>query len=241
MIVAPADGAPISGDDVAVVQDREGAATHVALRRPAGTWRVTTAAGSPPLAGLDTADVLAPPAIKARVGAKRTLTWRLERQSGQRVTFVERGTDASHVIKRTSEARGRVRFRPAAGNARGRQIEAIVEQSGIPRDTLTVARYTAPLWKRPGRPRKLRAVRRGSKLLGGRRRVRGAAEYSVFGTVADGERELFLLPRRRTRLRVPGFGRRDRAVVQVTALRSDGAAGPRATVCLRPAKRKARR
>jgi hypothetical protein len=43
------------------------------------------------------------------------------------------------VIAKTSASRGRARFTPASGNARARRIVATVEQSGMPRDSVTVA------------------------------------------------------------------------------------------------------
>ena len=43
-----------------------------------------------------------------------------------------------------------------------RTVVAIVEQGGMPRDTLTVARFTAPAWRVPARPRSLRARRTGT-------------------------------------------------------------------------------
>ena len=162
-VAASADGAPVKTGTAVVLQDPDGAATHVALKKPAGQWTVTTAAGSPTIAGVDSADIMEPPAVSARVGghgAKRTLTWKLKPRPGQRVTFTEIGRDASAVIAKTSVSRAG-RFTPASGNVRARRIVATVEQSGMPRDSVTVARYAAPAWKKPAKPRKLRARRSG--------------------------------------------------------------------------------
>jgi hypothetical protein len=121
------------------------------------------AGGLSSIQGVDPAAVLAPPRVSARVsgkGRKRVLRWRVRPIPGQRVTFAEEGADSANVIARTVKSRGKVRFTPSAGTGRARKITAIVEQGGAPRDTLTVARYTAPAWRRPAKPRRLRGRRR---------------------------------------------------------------------------------
>jgi len=232
-VAASADGSPVKSGSAVVLQDPDGAATHVALKKPAGQWTVTTAAGSPTIAGVDSADIMEPPAVSARVGgrgAKRTLTWKLKPRPGQRVTFTEVGRDASAVIAKTSASRGRARFTPASGNARARRIVATVEQSGMPRDSVTVARYTAPAWRKPAKPRKLRARRSGSNLIVTWGAAAGAARYAVYVTATDGERELFMTSARKRRLKVRGIARVDRAVVKLQGLRADGVPGKAATL-----------
>jgi hypothetical protein len=202
---------------------------------------VTVPEGSPAVAGVDSADVLERPTVSAHVagrGARRTLTWKLSPRPGQRVTFAEEGGDSAAVIKKTSAARGRVRFTPAAGNGRARRIVATVEQSGAPRDTLTVARYKAPAWRKPARPSRLRGKRSGSSLIVTWRAAAGAARYSVFVTSADGDREVFILPARKRRLKVRDVKKDDRATVQVAGLRSDNVPGRPATLKLKPVKRR---
>jgi len=205
-----------------VVNDRyvalsDAGATYVAIRRPRGTWRASTPPDAPAIAGVDTAQVLPAPKVKARVtgkGAKRELRWTLTRIPGQRVTFLEDG----HVLARTTKARGRVRFTPPAGRGRARRVLALVEQQGVPRATLKVARYTAPALKRPGKPRGLKVTRRGSTLNLRWKRVAGAARYQVY--VIGRRRELFIV--RGRSLKVPGArGTR----VEVAALRADGVSG----------------
>ena len=93
-VAASDDGSPVVNQNFVVLQDAEGSATHVAIRRPGGSWRVSVPEGSPTVAGVDSADVLAKPSISARVqgkGSKRTLSWRLQRLPGQRVTFHREG------------------------------------------------------------------------------------------------------------------------------------------------------
>jgi hypothetical protein len=108
----------------------------------------------------------------------------------------------------------------------------------MPRDTLTVARFTAPAWRVPARPRRLRARRKGTTLVVTWRPAAGAARYQLFATSADGDAEAFVLPARRRRLVVKDVEPRDRAVVVVAGLRSDGQAGPSARLALKPDKRR---
>jgi hypothetical protein len=240
-VSASADGSPVVNSRFAVLQDANESATDVLIRKPAGTWTVTTPDGSPTVAGVATADVLERPDVSARVsgsGAKRTLSWKLTPRPGQKVTFAEKGADSAAVLKTTSAARGRVRFTPAGGNGRKRSIVAMVQQSGAPRETLTVARYTAPAWRKPARPSRVRAKRSGSSLIVTWRAAAGAARYSVFVTSADGDREVFILPARKRRLKVRDIQKDDRATVKVTGLRSDNVPGRAATLKLKPVKRR---
>jgi hypothetical protein len=150
---------------------------------------------------------------------------------------VEKGRDSTEVIARTSRATGRARFTPAAGKARSRRILAVVEQSGLPRDTLRVARYRAPAPRRPGKPRKLRVRRRGASLVVSWRPAAGAQRHMAFVRAADGEREVFLVRGRKRRIRVRGVERSHRAIVQVTGVRFDGLPGRAATAKVRPVRR----
>jgi hypothetical protein len=153
--------------------------------------------------------------------------------------FREEGSDSAKVLARSNKARGSVRFTPAAGKGRARRIVATVEQSGAPRDTLRVARYTAPAWRRPAKPRGLRVRRTGTNLLVSWKRAAGAARYMVFATSADGDRQVFMVPASRRSLRIAGVRRNHRAVVEVTGQRADNVAGSKARVTLKPGRKRA--
>ena len=234
---ARADGTPVADGRFVVLQDPGEAVTYVAIRRPAGTWHVTTPPGSPSVQGIDSADVLERPRVTARVsgkGDKRVLSWRLSALAGQRVTFAEEGRDSANVIARTTKARGKIRFTPSTGSGRVRKLVAIVEQGGTPRDTLTVARYVALPPRRPAKPHQLRVRRKGTTLIATWRRVPGAAGHMVFATAADGDREVFVLPAGKRSVRIPDVQPSHRARVEVAGLRSDNLAGPRARVDVKP-------
>ncbi|MEA2311219.1 MAG: hypothetical protein QOE28_1187 [Solirubrobacteraceae bacterium] len=214
-----------------LLQDEEDDTTYVALRHPRGSWSLETMAGSAPIRGVQTANTLAPPKVTARVagrGASRTLTWRLRRLPGQRVRFVEDGPDVKRVLKTTSSAKGRVRFRPAFGSGGPRSVVAIVDQNGMPRDSITVARYTAPRPPKPQRPRRLRASRRGSTLVVSWRPGRGAASQRVVLQRPRNRRDVLVLKARARKIRIADVDRDERVVVEVAGLRQDNVPGPAA-------------
>jgi len=76
-------------------------------------------------------------------GSRRRLSYRTANLAGARVQFVEQGGDARRVIGTTRGPRGTLRFRPAAGTARRRQIAAIVVRGGFVQTVRVVARYRA--------------------------------------------------------------------------------------------------
>ena len=124
-------------------------ATYVFVRNPsAGTWRVESLQAGNPIKRIQSARGLPDPVIKAQVrprtrGAKRTLIYTVRRLPGQRVQFFERAAGIARRIGVTRKRRGKVRFRPAVSTIRKRRIEALVLQNGLPRTTLTVARFRA--------------------------------------------------------------------------------------------------
>ncbi len=70
------------------------------------------------------------------------------------------------------------------------------------------------------------------------RAAAGAVRYSVYVTSADGDREVFILPARKRRLKVRDVQRDDRATVRVAGLRSDNTPGSPASLKLKPVKRR---
>jgi hypothetical protein len=223
-----------------LLQDEENDATYVALRKPRGSWSLEPMPGSAPIRGVQTADVLKPAKVSARVtgrGAARTLSWRLRPQPGQRVRFVEDGPDVKRVLTTTTRANGRVRFQPGFGSRGTRSVVAIVEQNGLPRDTITVARYTAPAPARPQRPRRLRAKRRGSAVVVSWRPGRGAASQRVVVRRPRGRRDLVVVKARTRKLRIRNVDRDERVIVEVAGLRRDNVPGSAAKATVKPRRR----
>jgi hypothetical protein len=149
-------------------QLREDGTTFVLVDKPAaGTWKLADD-GTAPVRSVREARGLPRAAAKATVsgrGRSRVLTWKVPRITGQRVTFVESGKDVRSVITKTTAARGAVHFRPADGPAGRRKIIAMIEQNGVPRTNVTAGSYRAPGMLKPGKPRKLKITRRGSRLV----------------------------------------------------------------------------
>jgi hypothetical protein len=171
--------------------------TYVYVARPsAGTWTLRANGGSQ-IRRVRQSFGLPRPLARARVrgqGHRRTLEWRLRPIPGQRVRFVEFGRDVRNVIKTTSARRGRVAFHPADGPGGKRSIMALVEQNGRPRTTLTAGTYIAPPRPRPGRPRKARIVRRGSRLVVSWRAPVPGFRHAVSVDLSDG-RSIVLIAR----------------------------------------------
>lgn len=119
--------------------------TWFVLTKPrAGRWIVSALAGSPAIARIERADPLAPPAIHAAVtgtGAHRILTWRVARQHGVTVRFVQAGGTEPTVATSATHARGRVRFKVAPGKPGIRRVVAVLLIDGFPRSQQTVARF----------------------------------------------------------------------------------------------------
>lgn len=143
----PAPDAGLSTPKAVVVKDDARNTTYVAIDRPArGTYTVTPAAGSPPIAAVQSAHALPSVRVRARVrgrGKRRTLRYRIVNLAGARVHFVEQGGDARRVIATTRKRRGSVRFRSAPGSSRRRQIVAVVVRDRLVQATRVVARYRA--------------------------------------------------------------------------------------------------
>ena len=193
------------------------------------------------------AEALPEPAIGARVtgrGHNRSLYYVHAPQSGEKVTFVERGPQTQQTLGVAKAGRcpegitgptagrafkcGRVRFRPGLGRRGVREILAVVEQDGAPRKTTTVARYTAPAPIAPSAPRGLKLARKGSKVRITWNRARASSEYNVVVRTSDGRRELFIRPGNRRAVTVRGVTRRTGISVSVRGLRVDRVEGPAA-------------
>lgn len=149
VVTTPAEpGTPLANDEFVVMQDEQSKTTIIAIRRPAGTWTLSTVAGwSDDLTGIELAGILPPPSVSAAVRGdshQPRLTWRVRSRPGQSVTLVEEAEGVAHVIARSTAAAGSVQFIPADGPEGRRDIVAIVEQDGLPGSRQLVASYEAP-------------------------------------------------------------------------------------------------
>lgn len=242
-IVPGADGAARGPGYVAFTNDATHT-TYVALLRPrGGRWTAVARPGSR-VTGARAAALTAPPRVRARIaghGRRRVLRVRAGARPGQRVRLVERG----HGVARTLavlERGGRrtIRFTAADGPRGPRRVEAIVEQGGVPRTRLIVARFTAPPRVRPARPARVRIVREGGAVRIGWTAAARAQRYGVRVTVSDGRRLALLRPAGARSVRVPGVARGRRVSVRVVGLRADNRPGRAATATSSPSRRSSR-
>jgi hypothetical protein len=152
-----------------VTPSPEASRTYVQIADPpAGTYQVDVQPGSVPIATVSTARSLPEPSVKASVrgrGRKRSLGFRVRTISDQRVTFAEQAGGLYRELGNSAKARGTLKFNPAPGPGGRRSIVAIVEQDGVPRARLTVARYKAPTARvrRPRRQPPRRRLEPGSR------------------------------------------------------------------------------
>lgn len=209
-------------------------ATYLAVPKPApGTWTLEAQPGSPEVAEVGQATPL--PAVKviARVGGSgraRTLVYTVGDAQGRKVTFFEATPRGERLIGVAKDGRGTLRFASAPGPGGPRVIRALVEQDGIPRDRLQVARYVAPAAARPAAIRALKARRAKGGVLVTWRGGRGATSYLVRAVVGDGRRNLFVASRRR--LLLPAIARGTRVRVTVRGRNNAGRSGRPRTVLL---------
>ena len=208
---------------------------------PGGSYRLDAQPGSAPIARVLAAHSLPDPSVRAVVrGAarSRTLSYRIRAIDGQQVTFAEQAAGVYREIGVARGTRGSLRFRPADGPGGRRQIVAVVEQDGVPRDRLVAGTYTAPRPVRLAAPRVV-ARRRGSRLTVRWTRVAEARGYQVRVTMPrDGRRLAFFTARGRRSLAITGVEPSDNATVLVSAVGRDARAGRAGKATLKPSKQR---
>jgi hypothetical protein len=231
-------GAPeLTGSHAFAVRPEE-ELTYVRIFRPTrGRWTVTPQTGST-ITRVLRADGLPKPEVRVHLGrarrGQRQLSWQLRRLPGQRVRLFERGTGgAMHALRTVSQRRGKLRFTPALGLGRRRQIVGLVESRGVPRESLEVAHFTAPADSLPSRPNRVSLKRaNGNRLVIRWSRSRGATRYAVNLRLRDGRRVTHVTPRRRLVAGdVPAI---DGGAVSVAGLRADNLPGPARQATLKP-------
>lgn len=232
----------VNGPELVAFRADENKETYFIVPRPeAGTWTVETAEGSSPVTGVQFAENLPEPQVRARVsgrGRARTVRYSVRAVDGQRVTLYEKGRE---TLSRIGEARGttgRIRFTSADGAGGPRQIVAQIESFGSPRDRIVAGTYRAPGPVKPRRVTRLKASARGSRVCAMWRRGAGAREFAVTFRLSDGRKQLVVTRRRRACVgRVVG---RVRGRVEVRGVSTRGTRGTaaRATVKLRRVRRR---
>jgi hypothetical protein len=244
-------GALVKGSHM-IATDAEDGSTSIMVTHPAaGEWKIEPHAGSAEITGVDRAYAEPAPTISGGVGGKghkRFLAYAFAPNPGQTITFVERGKRTTQVLGTAragkckaaprgerSVACGRLKFTPGRGGKGKRQILAVVEQDGRPREEIELATYAAPKDRLPAAPRLLRARRSGTDVHVRWASVPGAAGYTASVTLSDG-RKLGFAPKGQ-RLRVRGVGRDTTVRVTLRALRDDAKVGKPAKVTVKATRR----
>ena len=146
---------------------------------------------------VEEAEVAPPPSIKATIHHHHSKSWKLNYAAknlvaGTKVRFYERGKDSIHGLGTVSASKGSLTFTPTEALARARTIYAtVIASTGVPLQTLTVARYSAPRPFRPVRPGRLRFVRRGNTAVLSWGAVSGVRVYRVRVKGSDGRLNTF--------------------------------------------------
>jgi hypothetical protein len=245
--VEPEPSAPVNTGKAFAFQSLEKRLTWFAVKAPAaGVWKVVPEADSTPITALRTANGLPDAKVTAKVtrgaGRKRVLTYNITPLKGQTVAFAEQGKRGLGAAIGDVKARtkGTLTFTPTAGQGGPRTIIAQVAQRGIPRKTLTVARYIAPAPPRPAKPR-VKARRSGTKLIVTWPKDAESRRFAVNATLSDG-RVLVLAPRA-PKVTISGVAKSTSATITVRGEDRNRIAGPRATVRVKAikVKTKARR
>jgi hypothetical protein len=126
------------------------------------------------------------------------------------------------------QSRGSVHFRPAEGAAGTRKIEAIVEQHGRPRTTLTVASYVAPGMLEPGAPSVLTLTRKGTKIVVAFKPHPAGFRHALYIQLGDGRRLLQILVAKTHTATFAGIAASVAAKVTVTGITAGNSKGPSA-------------
>jgi len=164
----------------------------------------------------------------------------LRRIPGQRVTFAESGRDVRNAIFSTSAGKGLRRFRPGDGPAGRRRIIAMIQQSGVPRTTLTAGSYRAPGMPKPRKPRKLKLQRRGSGLVVTWVPNPARFRHALYFRLSDGRRRVAVTRAGRSRFTLKRFPRKVAARVSVMGLTAANGKGPAARASIKAGKRRGR-
>ena len=245
-IASPSNQAqPVHNDVGLLIADAASNSTVVNLSKPeGGSWTVALQPGSVPVTSIRTANALPDPKVKAVVrgkGRKRTLEWTVRPIPGQRVKLSEEGPGAHRNFGVLKGRSGTIKFSPANGKKGKRELLAVVEQDGIFRKSIVAGTYIAPGPTKPGRPRRVRLRRKGTKLVITWRRAPRAVEYAVRAKLRDGRR--LVIPTKKRKLTIGNVPGIDSGTIAVYGMKADRTAGPpaKAKFKAKPKKRKRRR
>ena len=231
-----------------LAENAAGGTTNVLLiHPPAGTWTVQAVPGTASIpTKIDQAKFEAPPTLAAGVrakGALRTLEVAYAVPPGASVRLIERGKGVERTLVRSVQGRRckgapakrpgsdekvlcfTLRFRPSAGPAGRRTIQALVSKGGVPLVQKDIASFRAPALTLPSRPRHLLARRIAGNLQVAFTASRGASRYVVSATLSDGRELAYDLSSSCQAVRITGVPTGVSATVKIAGMRFDETLG----------------
>ncbi len=159
------------------------------------------------------------------------LSYQVTPAAGRTIAFAERGAGVYHLIGTALARRGEIAFTPASGQARDREIVALISQDGAPAGQAVVGSYVAAEAARVAAPRGLSVHRAGTRLLVSWRPVPGAWRYATTISAGAYRRLLLSTVPHVTFIGVSGI---TKGSVQVVAIPANGQDGAAAIVLLKP-------
>ncbi len=184
-----------------------------------GIYTATPLPGSAPITKVQRATDLPNARVSGRVtgrGSRRVLHYRVLRRPGQQVRFFDigEGGAAREIGHVTGGGTGTIPFSPAPGRKR-RKVQAQFDLQGLPAERKVVASFRPPSLVLPA-PRRLRAVRRGTRLTISWARVAGTTRYEAAITSPTGYQRVFST--RKTRIVLRRFAKATGGRISVRAL-----------------------
>ena len=220
--------------------DASTTARYLVLKNPvAGVYTTRARPGSPLITEVALSRSEAAPAASGVTvsgrGRTRTLSYRATFTPDQGITFAERGPAGSRELGAAVKGAGRLTFTPGPGPGGRRDIVALLMQDGIVHQEVVVGSYVAPPPPRVGRASGLSVRHVGSGAVVSWRAGQAAAAQRLVAQVPGGPLVTRILSGTARTATIPGI---DGRIVQVsvTALGSNGRAGPTARASLAAAK-----
>ena len=215
-------------DNLQVMQWEDYDMTWVGVTGAPGKYVVTPLPGSPPIQSLSETRFQKHDQIKAKVSGKGRdleLSYDVGDVKGRTVVFSEKSDGVYSAIGTAKSGKGTIKFEPAVGPAGPRQIVAAEDVDGIAAPEIVVDSYKAPGPLPAPKMKKVRAKRRGSKLLVSWGKVNSTNGYKIVATQLNGTQKSVWVSAKKSSARIKGLEKTQAGTVTVTALGAIGDLG----------------